>query len=224
VDLAARIPEPELMDSAEHARAYAAADFTEPHEAFVAGFRERFPGFVAGRVLDLGCGAADVTVRFARAYPDAHVVGVDGAPAMLDEGVRLVRRAGLDERVTLEQLRIPDESLAGAGYDAVIANSLLHHLADPRVLWNTVVMCARAGAPVFVMDLRRPPSTVAAQQLVDTYAAGEPPVLRNDFYRSLCAAYTPDEVRSQLDGSGLARFRVEPIGDRHLVAYGAITP
>jgi SAM-dependent methyltransferase len=224
VDLAVRIPEPELMDTAEQARAYAAADFTEPHEAFVARFRERFPSFVAGRVLDLGCGAADVTVRFARAYPNVRVFGVDGARAMLDEGVRLVERAGLDERITLEQLRLPNQSLAGAGYDAVISNSLLHHLADARVLWNTVVMCARPGAPVFVMDLRRPPTTVAAQQLVDTYAAGESPVLRDDFYRSLCAAYTPDEVRSQLDGAGLARFRVDPIDDRHLVAYGAITP
>jgi SAM-dependent methyltransferase len=224
VDLAVRIPEPELMDTAEQARAYAAADFTEPHEAFVARFRERFPGFVAGRVLDLGCGAADVTVRFARSYPDVRVVGVDGAPAMLDEGARLVERAGLGARITLELLRLPDPALSGATYDAVISNSLLHHLADPAVLWSSIEAAARPRAPVFVMDLRRPVSTDAAQQLVDAYAADESPMLREDFYRSLCAAYTPDEVRSQLDGAGLARFRVDPIGDRHLVAYGAITP
>ncbi len=30
-----RIPEPELMDEVEQARAYAAADFSEPHQAFV---------------------------------------------------------------------------------------------------------------------------------------------------------------------------------------------
>ena len=212
------------MDTAEQARAYAAADFTEPHEAFVARFRDRFPDFNGGRVLDLGCGTADVTVRFARGYTEVRVVGVDGAPAMLAEGARLVERAGLGARITLELLRLPDPALSGAAYDAVISNSLLHHLADPAVLWSSIEAAARPRAPVFVMDLRRPVSTDAAQQLVDAYAADASPMLRDDFYRSLCAAYTPDEVRSHLDGAGLRRFRVEPIGDRHLIAYGAITP
>ena len=212
------------MDTAEQARAYAAADFTEPHEAFVARFRDRFPDFNGGRVLDLGCGTADVTVRFARGYTEVRVVGVDGAPAMLAEGARLVERAGLGARITFELLRLPDPALSGAAYDAVISNSLLHHLADPAVLWSSIEAAARPRAPVFVMDLRRPVSTDAAQQLVDAYAADASPMLRDDFYRSLCAAYTPDEVRSHLDGAGLGRFRVEPIGDRHLIAYGAITP
>lgn len=220
MELSTRIPEPELMDTAEQARAYAAADFAEPHDAFVARFRERFPGFRSGRVLDLGCGPADVTVRFARSYPEARVHGVDGAPAMLDEGVKLVREAGLDDRVSLELLRLPSPSLTGAAYDAIISNSLLHHLADPGVLWVTAAATARAGAPVFVMDLCRPPSTDAARRLVDTYAARESPVLRDDFYRSLCAAYTPDEVRTQVVDAGLDHFRLERAGDRHLLVWG----
>ena len=208
------------MDTAEQARAYAAADFTEPHEAFVARFRERFPRFRSGLVLDLGCGPADVTVRFARSYPEVRVHGVDGAPAMLDEGVRLVRAAGLDDRVSLELMRLPSPSLTGGAYDAVVSNSLLHHLADPDVLWATVAATAHAGAPVFVMDLCRPASTEIARDLVDTHAAGEPPVLRDDFYRSLCAAYTPEEIRAQLVDTGLDQFRVEQAGDRHLLVWG----
>lgn len=208
------------MDTAEQARAYAAADFTEPHEAFVTRFRDLFPHFSAGQVLDLGCGAADVTVRFARAYPEARLHGIDGARAMLDEGTRLVHRAGLGDRVVLELRRLPDPSFAEAEYDAVISNSLLHHLADPAVLWTTIEMAARTSAPVFVMDLRRPVNTDTARRLVDTYAAGESPVLRDDFYRSLCAAYTADEVRSQLAATKLEHFRIEPTGDRHLVVWG----
>jgi cyclopropane fatty-acyl-phospholipid synthase-like methyltransferase len=224
VELSTRVAEPELMDTVEQARAYAAADFSEPHQAFVTRFRDRFPDFVGGHVLDLGCGAADVTVRFARAYPAARVHGVDGAQAMLDEGRRLVRQVGLGERITLELLRLPSPSLGGAEYDAVISNSLLHHLAEPAVLWSSIEAAARPGAPVFVMDLHRPASTDAAQRLVDEYAADESPVLRDDFYRSLCAAYTPEEVQSQLVRSALPHLRVEVVGDRHLVVYGAITP
>ena len=65
-----RIPEPELMDDPEQARAYALADFSEPHQAFIDHFARCFPRHRPRRVLDLGCGPADVTIRFARAYPD----------------------------------------------------------------------------------------------------------------------------------------------------------
>jgi ubiquinone/menaquinone biosynthesis C-methylase UbiE len=220
VRLTTRIPEPELMDNTEQARAYAAADFAEPHDAFVARFGERFSDFGSGRVLDLGCGTADVTVRFAHAYPMARIHGVDGARAMLDEGTRAVEDAGLGDRVKLDLVRLPHVSLAGAGYDAVVSNSLLHHLADPAVLWETIEGAALPGAPVLVMDLRRPPSTDRAQHLVDQYTAGESPVLREDFYRSLCAAYTPAEVQSQLEATGLAHFSIEDVSDRHLVVWG----
>jgi ubiquinone/menaquinone biosynthesis C-methylase UbiE len=218
--LATRVPEPELMDTVSQARAYAAADFAEPHDAFVARFRERFPDFSTGRVLDLGCGTADVTVRFARAFPAARVHGVDGARAMLDEGERFVRDAGLSERVALELVRLPHSSFPAATYDAIVSNSLLHHLADPRVLWDTIGSAARLEAPVFVMDLRRPENTEVARQLVDTYAADESPVLRDDFYRSLCAAYTPAELRTQLDATALAHCSIEVVSDRHLVVCG----
>ena len=70
-----RIPEPELMTDPAQAQAYAETDFSAPHDAFIAHFAARFPDFKTGRVLDLGCGAADVTLRFARAYPDAEIVG-----------------------------------------------------------------------------------------------------------------------------------------------------
>jgi ubiquinone/menaquinone biosynthesis C-methylase UbiE len=220
VELQTRVPEPELMDTVEQARAYADADFTEPHEAFVVRFGERFQEFGSGRVLDLGCGTADVTVRFARAYPHVRVHGVDGASPMLDEGRRLLGTTDVGDRVSLELVRLPSRALAGAAYDAVISNSLLHHLADARVLWATTTAAARPGAPVFVMDLFRPASTDAARDLVDAYAADESPVLRDDFFRSLCAAYTSDEVEAQLVDAGLGHFRVERAGDRHLLVWG----
>jgi hypothetical protein len=139
---------------------------------------------------------------------------------MLAEGTTLVRDADVGDRVSLELVRLPDPALSGAAYDAVISNSLLHHLTDPSVLWATVESAVGRGAPVFVMDLCRPASTDAAQHLVDTYAAGESPVLRDDFYRSLCAAYTPEEVNEQLAAAGLDAFRVERAGDRHLLVWG----
>lgn len=215
-----RIPEPDLMDEPEQARAYAEADFSEPHDAFVAHFRRLFPAFRGGSVLDLGCGPADIAIRFGRAYPGADLLGVDGAPAMLALGEKAVAAAGLAGRVRLDRRYLPDPGLAQGAFDAVISNSLLHHLDDPAVLWDTVKQAARPGAPVLVMDLMRPASPEEAVHLTELYAAGAPAVLRHDFRRSLLAAYRPGEVRAQLAAAGLAHFDVEAVSDRHLLVWG----
>jgi len=70
------------------------------------------------------------------------------------------------------------------------------------------------------VDLFRPPSAAVAQQLMETYAAGEPDLLRRDFYNSLLAAFEPSEVEAQLVEAGLPELAVELISDRHLVVHG----
>lgn len=219
-----RTPEPELMDDEEQARAYSEADFAEPHERFVTLLNERLAGEeLSGDVLDLGCGPADVTARFARAFARCHVDGVDGAEAMLRFGRERLARAGLEDRVTLTKAYLPDEPPPRASYDALISNSLLHHLDDPRVLWESVRRYARPSAFVFVMDLMRPASREVAERFVEEYAAGEPEVLRRDFFHSLLAAYTVDEVRGQIEAAGLSGLVVEAVSDRHLIAFGRVT-
>ncbi|UCE88888.1 MAG: class I SAM-dependent methyltransferase [Pseudomonadota bacterium] len=216
-----RIPEPELMDEDAQARAYAQADFEEPHAQFIAWFRERFAGAsVTGAVIDLGCGPADISIRFAQAFPECHVHGVDGAAAMLRYGREAVRAADLAERVRLLEGYLPGAALPQVHYDIIISNSLLHHLADPTVLWREIRARAAPGTLTFIMDLMRPGDQRAAQVLVDTYAEGEPEVLRHDFFNSLLAAYQPEEVEAQLAAAGLGWLEVRVASDRHLVVSG----
>jgi|SRR5579884_2980287 len=214
-----RVPEPELMDDPEQASAYSEGDFADAHQRFVDCAIERF-GPIAGNVLDLGCGPGDPTVRFSLANPGARITGVDAAASMLALAVDRVAAAGLSERIGFEQRYLPDPELEGRRYDAVISNSLLHHLNDPDSLWRTIARCARPGAAVVVMDLSRPDDTEAVEALVARYAAGAPDVLRTDFRNSLLAAYRPDEIRQQVAGCGLAHLQVEAVSDRHLLVSG----
>jgi ubiquinone/menaquinone biosynthesis C-methylase UbiE len=219
-----RVPEPELMDEEDQAKAYAEADFSEPHDHFVSLFRATFPNdTLAGTVLDLGCGSADVTVRFARAFPDCRIDGVDGAEAMLGFGRKAVRSAGLEHRVRLIRAYLPNTTLPLSSYDAVISNSLLHHLADPMVLWEAVARWGKFGAPVFIMDLLRPESEDQLNELVRRYAADAPEVLKRDFSNSLRAAYRPDEIRAQLEAAGLKSFTCNIVSDRHLAVSGRLS-
>ena len=214
-----RVPEPELMDDPAQAQAYAAADFAEPHAAFVRYFRERFPDHVARRVFDLGCGPADVTLRFLAAFPAARALAVDGAAPMLALARAAAERAGLGARIDLMHAHLP--APLPDGFDTVLSNSLLHHLADPLALWRQIAAAGARGAAVLIMDLRRPATRNQAQALVDAYASTEPEVLKRDFLQSLCAAYTAPEIGRQLRQAGLT-LAVEAIGDRHVLVHGRL--
>lgn len=213
-----RVAERELMDTPAHALAYARADFGTPHDAFVQGFAARFPQFVSGRVLDLGCGPADISVRFARRYPQARITAIDGAPAMLDLARERLAAEALASRIELAEVYLPNAALTRQRFDAVISNSLLHHLAEAKALWDLIAGQAD-GTLIYIVDLLRPQSDVELQALITTHAANEDPLLVSDFANSLRAAYLPDEIRSQLNAARL-ELKVEVISDRHIAIWG----
>jgi ubiquinone/menaquinone biosynthesis C-methylase UbiE len=217
-----RVLEPELMTEEENARAYAGADFSDSHQGYVFRFSELFPDAPPqARMLDLGCGPGDVTLRFARRFPGWEIDAVDGSAAMLDQArSSLHLEPGLSERVHLFHAMLPTVTLPDPDYQVVLSTSLLHHLPGPQVLWETVRRFAAPDAIVFVADLFRPPTPHDASALIDRYAVGEPDVLRQDFYNSLLAAFTPYEVEQQLTDAGLTTLKVETVSDRHLIVWG----
>jgi ubiquinone/menaquinone biosynthesis C-methylase UbiE len=219
-----RITEPELMDDPQQALAYTQADFSAAHGARIQIFREAFPAAqLTGAVLDLGCGSGDVLLRFARAFPEAHFLGVDGSGPML----RLAQQAldaepGLRDRVQLQYGIIPNCALPDERWRLVMSHSLLHQLHEPQGLWRTVARCAERGCAVFIADLRRPPSELDARALVQASSQHEPAILQRDFYNSLCAAFEPDEVRQQLAAAGLMQLRVQTHDPFHLSISGVL--
>ncbi len=217
-----RQPEPELMLEEEQVRAYAQADFNEPHSMFINTFQHYFPDeIIDGRVLDLGCGAADISCRFARAFPNCKVDGVDASETMLRYGREFITTQELTEQVQLFNGYLPHLEIS-TYYDAVISNSLLHHLANPLDLWETVKKAVKPSGIVFIMDLLRPSRPEDVDFLVKRHAASEPEILRRDFFNSLHAAYTIEEIEAQLQTSGLYYLDVYEISDRHWVALGRL--
>jgi ubiquinone/menaquinone biosynthesis C-methylase UbiE len=215
-----RVPEPEVMDDPEQALAYARADFADVNQRFVDRFRAEFPSFGRGQVLDLGCGPADIPIRLARALPSIQITAVDASGAMLELARRDIEEAGLAANVTLVRARLPRLPWRDRTFDALVSNSLLHHLPDPSVFWDEVRRLSRPGARLLVVDLCRPRSATAARDLVEAAAADEPAVLRRDFFNSLLAAFTSDEVDEQLGRAGLGHLRTRIVSDRHWAVAG----
>lgn len=216
-----RVPEKEVMDDPAGAEAYAKADFSGVNQAFVGNLLKAHPQAARGKVVDLGCGPGDIMIRLAQAAPEAAITAVDASGPMLALARSAVAKAGLLGRIALVEGYLPGLPLADRSFDAVVSNSLLHQLPDPKAFWAEVKRLTRPGGAVFVMDLYRPASEAEARRIVTAAASGEDPVLQEDFYNSLLAAFSLEEVAVQLADAGLP-LAPEQVSERHLLVSGAV--
>ncbi|MGH7855811.1 MAG: class I SAM-dependent methyltransferase [Candidatus Binatia bacterium] len=216
-----RIPEPEIMDDPKQALAYARADFAEVNAAFVERLRAALGEEPVRRIVDLGCGPADIPLRIARLLPAVALTAVDASAPMLALAREAVRAGGFRSRIALVRASVPALPLKAGAFDVIVSNSLLHHLREPRSFWREVARLGQSGGLVLVVDLLRPETPARAREIVEREAGGEEPVLQRDFYNSLLAAFTPAEVRGQLD-AGLSHLDCRPVSDRHWMVCGRI--
>jgi len=217
-----RVLESELMDDELQSIAYARADFSASNQFFVDGVINEFPRPLSTAV-DIGCGPGDVMIRLARALPDLHITAIDASAPMIALARGAVMTEGASDRIELVQGYVPGVALQAHSFDAVLSKDLLHHVPDPSVLWKEIARLARPGAVIYVMDLVRPSTPEEARRIVDRVAAREDPILREDFYNSLCAAFTVDELREQVAAAGLD-LEVRQAGDRHAIISGVTSP
>jgi ubiquinone/menaquinone biosynthesis C-methylase UbiE len=215
-----RVLEPEVMDVPDQAIAYANADFSDSNGAYVRELIAMF-GDDLEHAVDLGCGPGDVVIRIARSQPLARLTAVDASQAMLSIANEAVGRAGLAQRIQLVQGRIPGLPIPPSSFSAILSKDMLHHMHDPQALWQEVQRLGRPGAAVYIMDLMRPASPDLAAEIVERVAARGDPLLKTDFFNSLCAAFTLSEVRDQLKSAGLA-LDVEQVSERHMRISGRL--
>ena len=214
-----------MSDDAE-ARAYQAANFGDVDQPYVEHLlallrnRPRPRPRPRIKILDLGTGPADIPIRIARQLPNAHIIALDASAAMLALAKQKISpREGARPIISLIRSDAKLLPFHDSTFDAVISNSLLHHLSDPISFWKEIRRVTKPKAVVLVQDLFRPPSRITARALMHKHAAHESKLLQQLFYQSLLAAFTPAEVRHQLDKANLG-LAISTIDDRHIVIEG----
>jgi len=97
----------------------------------------------------------------------------------------------------------------GAGFDLVMCNSVLHHLAQPQLLFAEVARLVKPDGAILIRDLRRP-SRLAYPLHVRWYGRHYSGVMYKLYCASVRAAYTVAELEELLGRSPLARAHLEP--------------
>lgn len=210
-----RILEPEVMESEEEAAEYDAMDHGEVNRLFV---DRLFELGAAGQILDVGTGPAQMLVDLCRRSPRERAVGLDAAHSMLSIGRRHLARAGLLNRALLvradaKRLPFPDRS-----FDAVMSNSIMHHLPDPTPCLKEIARVLKPAGVILLRDLHRPADLSELDALVEQHAAGATDNQRKLFRDSLHASFTCHEMRDLLRAAGLQGLSVYRNSDRHWTA------
>jgi len=213
---------PELMDTPEAAAEYNAMDHAGVNRQFaeevVAFVKKKFAddlSLVQWQVLDVGTGTALLPIELCKVNPDVNVVAVDDAVSMLDLAVYNIEAAGMRERITLAKVDAKAMPYEDDSIEMVIANSIHHHIPDPKVCFAEMARVAEEGGVLFARDLARPADEQTLEALVQQYAGKETAESQGLFADSLRAALTADEVADIVTGLGFDRASVSMTSDRH---------
>jgi ubiquinone/menaquinone biosynthesis C-methylase UbiE len=213
-----RVLEPEAMDLPQEARDYDAMDHREVNARFAADFLQAYQGKPSGPILDVGTGTARIPIALCERDPSIRVVGIDVADAMLALGRINVEGAGLSGRIVLERHDARRIDAPDGRFAAVVSNTIIHHIPDPRDVVAEMIRLVAPGGLLFVRDLARPDSREELARLVEAHAGQEPAAARRLFAESLHAALTLEEVRRLLGELGLPPETAAMTSDRHWTA------
>jgi tRNA (cmo5U34)-methyltransferase len=184
----------------------------------------------ARRVLDVGCGAGNYTLKLLQYIPDLDVTLVDLSRPMLD---RACERIGQSTRgkVTAIQGDIREIPLGESQFDVILAAAVLHHLRSDKE-WQAVFAAFHRslcpGGSLWIFDLVQssiPALQPLLQRRYDEYLAQ----LRNTEYRDQVLAYveredTPQSLLFQLDLLRQVGFRQVEVLHKNVcfAAFGAV--
>ena len=217
-----RVLEPEVMDTPEEAVDYDAMDHTEVNRVFVDDFLaalsvgQALPD--ALNVLDAGTGTAQIPIELASRRTLAAglvITATDLAEEMLKVAAENVAAAGMSDAIQLERVDCKAMPFGDASFDAVMSNSIVHHIPEPVAVFREMWRVLKPGGLLFVRDLLRPDDEATLNGLVETYAGDENEHQQKMFRESLHAALSIDEVTSILDQLDIPGDELRQTTDRH---------
>lgn len=207
--------EPEVMDAPDEALDYNAMDHSRVNRLFVEDFLKTCGTCLGRRVLDVGTGTALIPIELCRQDVLAQVVAIDLAEEMLKLGRQNIAAFELSGRIQLELIDAKALPFANETFDAVISNSIVHHIPEPIRVLTEMVRVLRPGGWLFVRDLLRPDSEPVVEHLVATYAGTENLHSQQMFRQSLQAALSLEELRKLIEPLKIPADAVQQTTDRH---------
>jgi ubiquinone/menaquinone biosynthesis C-methylase UbiE len=156
------------------------------------------------RVLDVGCGLASLLIALAERIPfRTPAVGTDVSEELIRAAARDVRRAGLQNRVTVQAAPATHLPFADGAFDVVMSSHVIKHLDDHTLgqAFAEIARVLRPGGRFLFWEFRKTPRSSLLFWSARTTGLPPPFQLRTD-----------EELRAALERAGFGQIRRLPTG------------
>jgi ubiquinone/menaquinone biosynthesis C-methylase UbiE len=195
-----RKKEKEVMDGKEQVAAFAREVKHSPSNIFFLNYLAKETILNGKKILDLGCGTSEISISLLSQNPSIEkIVGIDASQKMLNFGKQRIASLNMSKKITLLKGKIPgiEKILNKKSFDIIFSRSLLHHIPEPNFFWRELEKISKKNTEIFVWDFIRPKSIIRAKKItVDANFRNK--YIKKDFYNSLLASFTVEEIKEQL--------------------------
>jgi demethylmenaquinone methyltransferase/2-methoxy-6-polyprenyl-1,4-benzoquinol methylase len=181
------------------------------------------------RILDVGTGTAVSAIAIAKRYPSAKITAIDVNSRMLAVAGASISRAGLTDRIELEQVNGEKMPFPDAVFDGVLLSFTLEDMMSQDAGVSEIARVLKPGAPVVVLGLGGLPSgrishAVASGSLralgliLSAFSRSGYQHVRDDIrtYDGLTA------IRSLLEGAGFEGYQSAPLSGGIVMLHHAV--
>ena len=153
---------------------------------------------VEGKSLEIGAGPGVLTSEIARIHPAVEITAVDLSQDMATVGREYVAGHSLEDRINFVVGDAEDEAFINSlgKFDLVYCTYTLHHWDDAHKAITNLTHTIADGGILYLYDLRR----VGWLYWVP---------IRNGFFNSIRAAYTPAEVEIMIERLDIEHFEIK---------------
>ncbi|HLQ61501.1 MAG TPA: class I SAM-dependent methyltransferase, partial [Candidatus Acidoferrales bacterium] len=153
----------------------------------------------ADRVLDVGCGLASLLIALAERIPfQSPAIGIDVSDELIQQAAREVRRAGLEDRITVLASRATRLPFADGAFDVVFSSHVIKHLDDQSLgqAFAEIARVLKPGGRFLFWEFRKTPRSALLFWSARTTGLPPPFQLRTD-----------EQLRAALDQAGFRQIR-----------------
>jgi ubiquinone/menaquinone biosynthesis C-methylase UbiE len=105
------------------------------------------------KILDLGTGNGELSIRLAIKFPESNVIGLDISSGMINQAKKKIKKAGI-KNITL--VVSPVEKLKTQKIDYIVSSVAFHHIKEKELVLTKIYHCLPKGGKVIIGDWFEP--------------------------------------------------------------------
>lgn len=108
------------------------------------------------KILDIAAGTADLSIALSRANKETDIIGGDLSPEMLAVGRVKVKKAGLEQKITLSECDATAMPFLDGEFDAVTCGFGVRNFEDLEMGLSEMRRVLRRGGKLYILEFSKP--------------------------------------------------------------------